>query len=78
MTRSRLIHRVIHTEIHRRYTVTSGRAEPIRQRSPPSSTTSLKFSETELTAIDNAAKRLGLTRSAFIRRACDNEIMAIA
>lgn len=41
-------------------------------------TTSLKFSETELTAIDNAAKRLGLTRSAFIRRACDNEIMAIA
>lgn len=40
-------------------------------------TTSLKFSETELTAIDNAARRLGLTRSAFIRRACDNEILAI-
>ena len=41
-------------------------------------TTSLKLTETELTAIDNAAKRLGITRSAFIRRACDNEIMATA
>ena len=41
-------------------------------------TTSVKFYDFELAAIDAAAKREGLSRSAFIRRACDNELVAIA
>ena len=41
-------------------------------------TTSLKFYDFELAAIDAAAKRAGITRSAFIRRACNNELVAMA
>ena len=39
-------------------------------------TTSVKFFDFELSAIDRAAEREGITRSAFIRRACDNELVA--
>lgn len=41
-------------------------------------TTSLRLPDFELAAIDRAAASQGLSRSAFIRRACDNEILAIA
>lgn len=41
-------------------------------------TTSVKLYDFELTAIDRAAKSLGISRSEFIRRACDNELVAIA
>lgn len=41
-------------------------------------TASLKFYDFELAAIDSAAKREGISRSAFIRRACDNELVALA
>ena len=41
-------------------------------------TTSLKFYDFELAAIDAAAKREGISRSAFIRRACSNELVAFA
>ncbi len=41
-------------------------------------TTSLKFFDFELAAIDSAAKREGISRSAFIRRACDNELVALS
>ena len=41
-------------------------------------TTSLKLYDFELAAIDAAAKREGISRSAFIRRACDNEHIALA
>ena len=41
-------------------------------------TTSLKFYDYELAAIDAAAKKEGISRSAFIRRACDNELVALA
>ncbi len=41
-------------------------------------TTSLKLFDFELEAIDRAAKKEGISRSAFIRRACDNELVALA
>ena len=41
-------------------------------------TTSLKFYDFELAAIDEAAKKEGISRSAFIRRACGNELVALA
>ena len=41
-------------------------------------TTSLKFYDFELAAIDAAAKREGVSRSAFIRRVCGNELVAPA
>lgn len=41
-------------------------------------TTSLKFYDFELAAIDSAAKKEGISRSAFIRRACGNELVALA
>ena len=41
-------------------------------------TTSLKFYDFELAAIDAAAQKEGLSRSAFIRRACNNEVVALA
>lgn len=41
-------------------------------------TASLRMPEFELAAIDRAAKSLGISRSAFIRRACSNELMATA
>ena len=53
--------------------------EPIEGRPGASmKTTSLKFFDFELEAIDRAAKKEGISRSAFIRRACDNELVAIA
>lgn len=39
-------------------------------------TASFKLFEFELAAIDRAAKKEGISRSAFIRRACDNELVA--
>ncbi len=41
-------------------------------------TTSFKLFDFELAAIDRAAAAEGISRSAFIRRACDNELIAIA
>lgn len=41
-------------------------------------TTSLKLYDFELEAIDRAARAEGISRSAFIRRACDNELVALA
>ena len=41
-------------------------------------TTSIKFYDFELAAIDAAAKKEGISRSAFIRRACGNELVALA
>ena len=41
-------------------------------------TTSLKFYDSELAAIDAAAKKEGVSRSAFVRRACGNELVALA
>ena len=41
-------------------------------------TTSLKFYDFELAAVDAAAKKEGISRSAFIRRACGNELVALA
>ena len=41
-------------------------------------TTSLEFYDFELAAIDVAAKKDGISRSAFIRRACSNELVALA
>lgn len=38
---------------------------------------SVKFFDFELLAIDRAAKKLGITRSEFIRRSCDNEIASL-
>lgn len=38
---------------------------------------SIKFFDFELAAIDRAAKAEGITRSAFIRRACENELAAM-
>ena len=52
---------------------------PVEGRPKPQmKTTSLKFYDFELAAIDSAAKREGITRSAFIRRACSNELVALA
>ena len=47
-----------------------GRPEP-RMR-----TSSVKFYDFELAAIDRAAKSQGISRSEFIRRACANELLA--
>ena len=53
--------------------------KPIEGRpSAKMKTTSLKFYDFELAAIDAAAKREGISRSAFVRRACDNELVALA
>ena len=41
-------------------------------------TSSVKFFDFELAAIDRAAKKEGISRSAFIRRACDNELISLA
>lgn len=41
-------------------------------------TGSVKFFDFELAAIDKAAAKEGISRSAFIRRACDNELIALA
>lgn len=41
-------------------------------------TASLKMPEFELVAIDRAAKSRGMSRSAFIRQACSNELMESA
>ena len=41
-------------------------------------TTSLKLFDFELAAIDRAAKSCGMSRSAFIRRVIDNELVAMA
>lgn len=38
---------------------------------------SVKFFDFELAAIDRAAEREGISRSAFIRRACDNELVSL-
>ena len=38
----------------------------------------LEFFDYELAAIDSAAEREGITRSAFVRRACGKELAAIA
>ena len=38
----------------------------------------VKFFDFELAAIDRAAKKAGISRSAFIRRACDNELIAMS
>ncbi len=40
--------------------------------------TSFKLFDFELAAIDRAAAAEGISRSAFIRRACDNELIATA
>lgn len=39
-------------------------------------TSSVKFYDFELAAIDRAAKSEGISRSEFIRRACANELLA--
>lgn len=41
-------------------------------------TASLQFYDFELAAIDAAANREGISRSAFVRRACGNELVALA
>lgn len=41
-------------------------------------TTSFKLYDFELAAIDRAAAKEGISRSAFIRRACDRELVALA
>ena len=53
--------------------------EPVEGR-PKSKmkTTSFKLFDFELSAIDAAAQSEGISRSAFIRRACDNELVARA
>lgn len=45
---------------------------------PKMKTTSFKLFDFELAAIDRAAAAEGISRSAFIRRACDNELVSIA
>ncbi len=53
--------------------------QPIEGKPQPKlKTTSVKMYEFELEAIDRAAKKEGISRSAFIRRACDNELISIA
>ena len=52
---------------------------PIEGRPQPKmKTTSFKLFDFELEAIDGAAASEGISRSAFIRRACDNELVALA
>lgn len=41
-------------------------------------TATFKLFDFELAAIDRAAAAEGISRSAFIRRACDNELIAMA
>lgn len=41
-------------------------------------TTSIKLFDFELAAIDRAAESCGMSRSAFIRRVIDNELVAMA
>lgn len=41
-------------------------------------TTSFKLYDFELAAIDRPAAKEGISRSAFIRRACDHELIALA
>lgn len=45
---------------------------------PKMKSTSFKLFDFELAAIDRAAAAEGISRSAFIRRACDNELVAMA
>ncbi len=45
---------------------------------PKMKSTSFKLFDFELEAIDRAAAAEGISRSAFIRRACDNELIALA
>lgn len=53
--------------------------DPVEGRPKPKmKTTSLKFYDFELAAIDAAAAKEGISRSAFIRRACDNEVVAVS
>lgn len=49
-----------------------GRPQPKKMK-----VTSFKLFDFELAAIDRAAEKEGISRSAFIRRACDNEILAL-
>lgn len=49
-----------------------GRPEPVMK------TASFKLLDYELAAIDRAAEQEGISRSAFIRRACANEVVALA
>ena len=46
--------------------------------SPQMKTAAFRLYDFELAAIDRAAAREGISRSAFIRRACDNELVAMA
>ncbi len=41
-------------------------------------TTSLKLFDFQLEAIDRAAKKEGISRSEFVRRAIDNELVTLA
>ena len=53
--------------------------DPIKGRPEPKmKTSSVKFFDFELAAIDKAAQKEGISRSAFIRRACDNELVSLA
>ena len=53
--------------------------KPIDGRPQPKmKSTSFKLFDFELAAIDRAAEAEGISRSAFIRRACDNELVAMA
>lgn len=45
---------------------------------PKMKSTSFKLFDFELAAIDRAATAEGISRSAFIRRACDNELISLA
>ncbi len=52
---------------------------PIEGRPQPKmKSASVKLYDFELAAIDRAAAAEGISRSAFIRRACDNELVALA
>ena len=41
-------------------------------------TVSVKLFDFEIAAIDRAAEKEGMSRSAFIRRACDNELVSLS
>ncbi len=45
---------------------------------PKTKTTSFKLFDFELEAIDRAAEEEGISLSPFIRRACDNELIALS
>lgn len=54
-------------------------SEPVEGRpSAKMRASTVKFFDFELAAIDRAAKEEGISRSAFIRRACSNELMALS